>query len=1853
MKKKIFRYPNGIILLFCFLYFNTTLKAQQVNFGWVNNIGATNNSKGTAIVVDAAGNTYTTGIFDSKNTFVRKYNSAGALVWAYNILAGVNSAQAYDIALDASGNLYVVGIFSGIIDFDANAGTENLTAGGTLDGFILKIDNNANFIWVKQLKGAAGASTYIRAVAIDTNNNIFTTGSVQGGNVDMDTDAGTFNIASVGGADSYVHKVNNDGTFGWVVQVQGAAGSELGIDIAIDLNTNEVVTTGYFSGAGVDFNPTAATDAPTAFGGLDIYLYKLSNAGNFVWVKSMGGTTTDIGQGVAIDAVGNIHTTGYFQGTTDFDPNAGITNLTGVSGEDVFVQKLTPAGNFVWAKEIVGAGTQDGKGIAIDSENNVYTCGHFGSNTDFDPSANVYSQNTTVIKGFLHKLDSNGEFVWVKTFGTGSTNSNEVWALSVDNTQAVYVIGFTKESNVFDFDLDPTAPNSYISFAGSEDAYAAKYTQTIVTMPIGNRGLYFEGTENDRASALGNATVVDFTGTENFSVSFWVKPRKIGTSQAVFTKQGGGGNPLGIAVYINNTGQIVFGLDKTGVGWHYTTSTTSINANVWTHITVVKQANNKRIYLNGILDQEETGIVAPYLSADPCTGDIVISTAADPFYGQIDELRIYNASVSKPQIQTLMADDKSSNAVVFYRFENASGQNVNNLSLTAVPALTLGSSGTSETDDPLWAFRVKNSLSTGTESFADVIGEANSFSGTHYVDFSIDNSNVTHNINISAAINITESIVIDGYSAPFSQENTLTALSSGTNASLKIVISAGSVPIDINSSSSCVIRGIVFNNFTSSPLRLSTGSNHILAGCFIGTNSVGSAAAMNGGTIPINASNTTIGGSNPADRNLFVGHTLSIDGSGNTITNNLVGTNTSANHLLNTTPISIIGISSNTISITNNYFNGGGVLGTFIGTAIESNTTTGNGLTIQGNIFGENSSYNETIVFNGNTTNIIIGGTSGTTANIIKNSNLPIHNIGSPTPYVRQNSIYCNSNNIITGINAPTILSAYINGSSQLVLDIAGVAVNDVVDIYVNGEVCSPKQGNLYRSAFVANTGSGTYLISSSGVAMGNTITIATTNTSNQSSAFSGAIIVSTSPTVLRAATNHSNNSFRANWDLIAGASSYEIDVATDVGFSTVIINALDVGNTTSYNITGLDANTLYYYRVRAVAGGVASSDSQTRVAFTNTSVGSGYAGNFDGSSQFFHLTDTNSYNFQFNEAFSIEAWIYPTANNGVIVSKMVDTPFNRGWALKLNATGQLEISLVGFSTIAYFSLNTTTNIPLNQWSSVAMTYDGSNTASGISLYLNGVPQPVTNAGNGVVSEIKTPTPLSIGAANTNLIPNGFFSGVIDEVRVWAGVRSIVQIRNTMCQRLQGNEAGLVGYFQVNEVGATLTHTENKASNSTYDAVWQNPHNATLSGAALGDVSTAEYALGINNVVLNGQGIFTVELPTALTLGQGVHIYRIDQITTLMDIPTEIETLKTSPYWGIFTVGNVPEYSIRYNYTANTNIAIIERNAVNFMHRNDNSIQTTWTFSNATNETALNRLSLTLSGVTQREFIIGLQPFSAVPPAVPTNLTANAASINSIQLNWTDNSTTETSFILQRSLSSTTGFTDLITLNANTTTYTDPNLTTNTTYYYRIFATNGFGNSPLSNEAFATPVLDAPTNLIVDVAGTDAQIIWQDNIAGENHYEIERSINDLNNFIKITDLPPNTNTFTDKQLSKNQTLYYRVRAYANNTYSPYSNVQGCILAEEVDWVTDLEEAEKAGIKLYPNPLPSNTLLQIQTPPDINIENIALYQTTGELVWQKNTSHTNPISLASLIPNLYIIVLTDQQGRKYTQRILKF
>ena len=366
--------------LFLFV-FTAASFAQLPTFAWVktaNNTASSYGVIGFAIAVDAAGNTYTTGGFaqtvdfdpgpsvfnltsnnNSGDIFVVKLDSNGNFKWAKSI-GGIFAEIGRAIAIDGMGNVCITGSFVGTVDFDPGLGIFNLTDHGVAsytseDIFILKIDTAGNFKWAKSI-GSSTPNSYNyeepTSIAIDNAGNVFTSGGFMG-TAYFDTGLGTDSITSVGGQDIFVAKLDAAGNFVWVKSI-GSTTNDISNSVTTDVAGN-VYTSGFFADT-ADFDPGPGVSilTPPGSGTNNGFTCKMDATGNLVWAKNGGSGK------IAVDNAANVFLAGSFLGTVDFDPGAGVYNLTSAAGSsDIFVCKLNASGNFSWAKQMgsMGGGT--------------------------------------------------------------------------------------------------------------------------------------------------------------------------------------------------------------------------------------------------------------------------------------------------------------------------------------------------------------------------------------------------------------------------------------------------------------------------------------------------------------------------------------------------------------------------------------------------------------------------------------------------------------------------------------------------------------------------------------------------------------------------------------------------------------------------------------------------------------------------------------------------------------------------------------------------------------------------------------------------------------------------------------------------------------------------------------------------------------------------------------------------------------------------------------------------------------------------------------------------------------------------------------------------------------------------------------------------------------------------------------------------------------------------------------------------------------------------------------------------------------------------------------------------------
>jgi len=322
---------------------------------------------------------------------------------------------------------------------------------------------NSNFNWVAQISGEGRNEG--KGIATDAAGNVFIAGTFRD-TADFDSGIGSKTLYAFGNNDAFVKKLDSYGNLLWVAQLGGNL-SVIANSVALASN-GDVITIGSFLDT-ADFNPGAATANLVSEGLNDIFIQKMDANGNFKWAVRVGGSGQDDGNSVATDAHGNIYTTGFFTGTVDFNPGNGTKNLTSVGVEDIFIQKLDANGNFVWAVNMGGIGSDLGASIATDANGNVYSTGGFSIAADFNPGTGTKTLTSFGYADiYVQKLDSNGNFIWVAQMG--GTGSETGRSITIDVNGNVLTTGTFQDTA----DFDPGVGTLKLISAGFFDIFIQK-----------------------------------------------------------------------------------------------------------------------------------------------------------------------------------------------------------------------------------------------------------------------------------------------------------------------------------------------------------------------------------------------------------------------------------------------------------------------------------------------------------------------------------------------------------------------------------------------------------------------------------------------------------------------------------------------------------------------------------------------------------------------------------------------------------------------------------------------------------------------------------------------------------------------------------------------------------------------------------------------------------------------------------------------------------------------------------------------------------------------------------------------------------------------------------------------------------------------------------------------------------------------------------------------------------------------------------------------------------------------------------------------------------------------------------
>jgi len=458
-----------------------------------------------------------------------KSDSGAPYDYAWGITDADNGTHTWTaIAYDAAGN---TGQASVALSVDIGTDT---TPGG--DGA---------HQWSKKFGPISGDTGNVLAKGVATDPN---GGILIAGHFTSTVDFGNQSFTASGGVNSFIARFLPDGSRLWSRQI---GSSDIRInDISADSDGSMVVI-GEFTGTANLGGVTL-----TSTGNKDIFLAKYSSDGDLLWATRSGGTSTDAGEAVAVDASGNILVTGTFSSLASFDG----ASLTSAGGKDIFLAKYSANGNLLWARRAGGSSSDYSLDLAVGPGGYVSVTGYFSGTATFGGTRLSSAGGYDI---FAARYSAEGNLAWAKRFGASGydygygiatdANGNLVLA-GIFNGSINFGGGTVSASGSTDTDiylakLSPTGAHLWSQAYGTLETYPEIATAVAVddtTGEIALTGKFFGQTNFDGNWLFGNGNY------NTYVVKFNANGTHIWSTQA-----GAAGNDSGEAIAIDQDGNVI------------------------------------------------------------------------------------------------------------------------------------------------------------------------------------------------------------------------------------------------------------------------------------------------------------------------------------------------------------------------------------------------------------------------------------------------------------------------------------------------------------------------------------------------------------------------------------------------------------------------------------------------------------------------------------------------------------------------------------------------------------------------------------------------------------------------------------------------------------------------------------------------------------------------------------------------------------------------------------------------------------------------------------------------------------------------------------------------------------------------------------------------------------------------------------------------------------------------------------------------------------------------------------------------------------------------------------------------
>jgi len=177
---------------------------------------------------------------------------------------------------------------------------------------------------------------------------------------------------------------------------------------------------------------------------------------------------------MTVDSSGNMYVVGWFNGTTDFDPSAGVHNITPSVGPGAYLAKYSSAGALIWVRTLSGSANVTFNSVSLDASGNPYVVGNFQGTINFDGTGGTTDNKTASAgggNGFVSRYNSDGSYGWTRAFLDAVADSTSTVIVDTTNNY-VYIAGEYASSMNF----NGAGGTDNHTAVGSTDFFMTKYS---------------------------------------------------------------------------------------------------------------------------------------------------------------------------------------------------------------------------------------------------------------------------------------------------------------------------------------------------------------------------------------------------------------------------------------------------------------------------------------------------------------------------------------------------------------------------------------------------------------------------------------------------------------------------------------------------------------------------------------------------------------------------------------------------------------------------------------------------------------------------------------------------------------------------------------------------------------------------------------------------------------------------------------------------------------------------------------------------------------------------------------------------------------------------------------------------------------------------------------------------------------------------------------------------------------------------------------------------------------------------------------------------------------------------------